>query len=85
MTEQPLVQFLDQDLCLRLLCDLRLDLQSGSLDGDLGRSLCDLGRSDAIRLMYLGLGVLPRAVLESVLLSGNSLSSSSQANNCKSI
>ena len=86
MSARPLVWFLGQDLYLRPLLDLRfLDLRSGRLAGTLGRSACDLGRSDAIRLMSLGLGVLSRAVLESVLLSGNSLSSLSVANNCVSI
>ena len=62
-----------------------LDLRSGSLEEILGRSVCDLGRSDAVRLMLLGLGVLSWIVLESVLLSGKSWSSSSVANNCMSI
>ena len=51
-----------ETLYLQPLLDLRfLDLQSGRLAGTLGRSACDLGRSDAIRLMSLGLGVLSRA------------------------
>ena len=87
MTEQPPKGFLpwDQDLCLRLLLVLHLVLLSGRLDGNLGRSVCCLGRSDAVRLMFLELGVLSGTVLESVLFSGNSLNSSSVANNCMSI
>ena len=85
MSEQPPVGFLDQYLYLRLLLVLHLVLLAGRLVGHLGRSVCGLGRSDAIRLMSLGLGVLSRTVLESVLLSGNSLSSLSVANNCRSI
>ena len=87
MTERPPIGFLplDQDLYLWLLLVLHLVLLSGRLDGNLGRSVCGLGRSDAIRLMFLGLGVLSGTVLESVLFSGNSLSSSSVANNCMSI
>ena len=75
---------LDRDLHLQLLLALHLALLTGRLDGNLGRSLC-LGRSDAVRLMLLGLRVLSGTVLESVLFSGNSLSSSSVVNNCMSI
>ena len=74
---------LDLDLCLWLLLVLHLHLVllTGRLDGDLGRSVCDLGRSEVNRLMLLGLEV----VSGSVLFSGNSFSSSSVANNCMSI
>ena len=87
MTERSPLEFLslDQDLYLWLLLVLHLVLLSGRLDGNLGRSVCGLGRSDAVRLMFLGLGVLSGTVLESVLFSGNSLSSSTVVNNCRSI
>ena len=76
---------LDLDLHLWLLLVLRLRLVlvmlTGRLDGDLGRSVCGLGRSDVDRWMLLGLEI----VSGSVLSSGNSFSSSSVANNCMSI
>ena len=76
---------LDLDLHLRLLLALHLHLVlvmlTGRLDGDLGRSVCGLGRSDVNRWMLLGLEI----VSGSVLSSGNSFSSSSVANNCMSI
>ena len=46
---------LDQDLHLWLLLVLHLVLLSGRLDENLGRPVCGLGRSDAVRLMLLGL------------------------------
>ena len=92
---RPTIGFLERDLCLLPLLDLRLDLRFGRLEEILGRSVCGLGRSDALRLMFLAFrilqGVLSQAELESVLLavleipSGNSLSSLSVANNCMSI
>ena len=77
------VLLLDLDLCLWLLLVLclHLVLLKGRLNGDLGRSVCDLGRSDVIRLMLLELEV----VSGSVLFSGNSFSSLPVANNCMSI
>ena len=74
---------LDLDLHLRLLLVLclHLVLLAGRLDEDLGRSVCDIGRSDVIRLMLLGLEVVSGLVL----FSGNSFSSSSVVNNCMSI
>ena len=76
---------LDLDLHLRLLLVLCLCLVlvmlTGRLDGDLGRSVCGLGRSDVDRWMLLGLEV----VSGSVLSSGNSFSSLSVVNNCMSI
>ena len=76
---------LDLDLCLRLLLVICLCLVlvmlTGRLDGDLGRSVCGLGRSDVDRWMLLGLEI----VSGSVLSSGNSFSSSSVTNNCMSI
>ena len=87
MTEPVTMGFLlfDLDLCLRVLLALHLCLVlvmlEGSLDGDLGRSVCDVGRSDVNRWMLLELEI----VSGSVLSSGNSFSSSSVTNNCMSI
>ena len=80
---------LDLDLHLQLLLVLQLHLAflTGRPDCDLERSVCDLGRSEVNRLMLLGLEVVSGSILssESVLFSGNSLTSSSVANNFMSI